>query len=208
MRKIVSSALVAAAAAAIVGIGTSPASAADTWTLQPGGDFTATGTEPTTLTDTDTGAVLTCASSDGTGSAAGGTGLSGTGIAEVDSLNFDSCTGPLNITFTVGSSGFPWSFNATSYDSANGVASGELTGISAHLNGAFCSADVDGPGGAGSGTGTVTGHYDNNTGTLTIDGGTLTVYNVSGCFGQLNNGDQSTFNGSYLIDPSLTITSP
>jgi len=199
-----SSVLVVAAAAAALGIAGS-ASAAPTWTVSPGGTFTGTaGT--TTLKDTNTSTVVTCASSKATGSAVAGSGQAGAGLGKISAISFTTCKGPLNFTFTVTASHFPWLINAVSY--ASGVTTGTITGISAHLAGATCSADIDGTGGAGSGTGTVNLSYSNSTSKMTISGGGLKVYNSTGCLGLLNNGDTATFSSVYTLSPALTITSP
>lgn len=96
-----------AATALLIGVSAGPALAAVTWTVTPGGSFTATaGT--TTLTDTKTGNSLSCTSSNATGSLKSGSGLSGSHIGSVASISFNSCTGPLGITFTVTSSHLPW----------------------------------------------------------------------------------------------------
>lgn len=48
-----------------------------------------------------------------------------------------------------------------------------------------------------------------NDGTLSATGGAgLTITNVSGCLGLINNNDTSGFVGSYAVDPAVTITSP
>src|ERR1051326_4026838 len=99
--------LVASAAlAGLIGLGAGSAIAAAstgtaaTWTVKPGGAITAKA-GVTTLTDTKTGSKLTCQSSSGKGSLKSGKGLSGTGIGSITALSFSTCTGPLNLTFTV-----------------------------------------------------------------------------------------------------------
>ena len=44
--------------------------------------------------------------------------------------------------------------------------------------------------------------------TLVTSGGSLHIYNVSGCFGLINSGDAATFSGAYSLSPKQTITSP
>jgi hypothetical protein len=181
------------------------ANVAATWTVKPGGAITAkAGT--TTLKDTKTGTVLTCASSSGKGSVKKGSGLSGTGIGSITALSFSTCKGPLNLTFTVHTTHFPWHLNAASF--ASGVTTGTITGIHATLSGPGCSATVDGTG-ASANNGKVTAKYTNSTGKLATTGaGNLHVYNVSGCAGLIHSGDASSFKGSYAISPKQTITSP
>ena len=102
-----------AAIAAVIGLSAALAVAA-TWTVKPGGPVAATAGK-TTLTDTRSGVSLSCASSKGAATLKSGSGLSGTGIGSITSLAFNSCIGPLGITFTVTTSHFPWSLNAVSF---------------------------------------------------------------------------------------------
>jgi hypothetical protein len=178
---------------------------AATWTVKPGGAITAKAGK-TTLTDKNTGSILTCTSSSGKGTVKKGSGLSGTGIGSITSLGFSNCTGPLSLTFTVKTTHFPWHLNAKSF--AGGVTTGTITGIHATLSGPGCSATVDGTG-ATANNGSVTAKYSNSTGKLSTTGaGNLHVYNVSGCAGLINNGDSTSFVGSYAVSPKQTITSP
>jgi hypothetical protein len=196
--------LMGGTAAAIIGLTAGPALAA-TWTVSPGGSITASaGT--TTLKDTGTGTTLKCTSSTAKGTLKSGSGLSGTGIGSISSLTFSSCTGPLGLTFTVTSSAFPWSLNATSFSS--GVTSGTISGIHAKLSGPSCSATVDGTS-ATADNGTVDVTYTNSTGALKVltTGGNLHIYGVSGCAGLIKAGDATTFSGSYTVSPKQTITS-
>jgi hypothetical protein len=196
---------IAAAAVLTIGLGTTQALAA-TWTVSPGGKITGkAGT--TTLKDTTSGNSLTCKSSKAGGTAKSGSGLSGTDLASITTSTFSNCTGPLSLVFTVKTSDLPWALNAISYKS--GVTKGTLTGIHATLTGSDCSATVDGTS-ATADNGQVDGTYTNKTHKLKIltTGGNLHVYNVSGCLGLLNNGDTTTFSGSYTITPAQTISSP
>lgn len=200
-----------AALAGVLGLGAGSAIAATnakvaaTWTVKPGGAITAKAGK-TTLKDTKTGTVLTCASSSGKGSVKKGSGLSGSGIGSITALGFSNCTGPLGLTFTVHTTHFPWHLNAVSF--ASGVTTGTITGIHATLSGPACSAVVDGTG-ASANNGKVTAKYSNGTGKLTTTGaGNLHLYKVSGCAGLVHSGDGSSFKGSYTISPHQTITSP
>ncbi|MFC9327643.1 hypothetical protein [Kitasatospora sp. NPDC057015] len=207
MRKFTTSGMVVAAAfAAAAGLAASPAYAAPTWTVTPGGAWTAKAASPK-LTDTKTGTKLTCTSSSAAGTLQSGSGLSGTGISSITSVGWVSCSGPLGITFTVTPQGLPWSLNAASYNSATGVTSGTLTGVKAHISGAGCTADFYGP--TSTSSATLTGTYANSTNTLTLSGGDLHAYNVSGtCLGLINNGDAATYNAAYVLASAQTITSP
>ena len=101
----------------------------------------------------------------------------------------------------------PWKLNASSFKS--GVTTGTITGIHATLSGPACTATVDGTG-ASANNGKVKVTYTNSTGKLKVlaSGGNLHVYNVSGCAGQINNKDATTFTGTYTVSPKQTITSP
>lgn len=176
-----------------------------TFTISPGGAITAKAGK-TTLTDTNTGSVLTCATSSSKGTLKKGSGVSGTNLGSITSLGFSNCTGPLSLTFTVKTTHFPWHLNAKSF--ASGVTTGTISGIHATLSGPGCSATVDGTG-ATANNGTVTAKYSNGTGKLSTTGaGNLHVYNVSGCAGLINSGDITSFVGSYAVSPKQTITSP
>jgi hypothetical protein len=196
-----------AVTAAMIGMAAAPAvgATATTWTVKPGGAITAKA-GVTKLKDTKTGSVLQCMTSSGKGTAKKGSGLPGAGIASITALGFTSCTGPLSLTFTVKTTGFPWKLNAASFKS--GVTTGTITGIRAKLTGPSCSATVGGT--SASAAGTVAATYTNSTGKLTTKttGGNLHVFNVVGCAGLINSGDPTTFSGSYAISPKQTITSP
>jgi hypothetical protein len=180
------------------------AKVAATWTVKPGGAITAkAGT--TTLTDKSTGSKLTCASSSGKGTVKKGSGLSGTGIGSITALSFSTCKGPLNLTFTVHTTHFPWHLNAKSF--AGGVTTGTITGIHATLSGPSCSATVDGTG-AGANNGSVTAKPATARASHAGTKGNLHVYNVSGCAGLIKNNDTTSFVGSYAVSPKQTITSP
>lgn len=195
--------LTVAVVAAVAVFGAGPAFAA-TWTVTPGGSVSGSaGT--TTLKDTNTGATVTCSSSKATGSLKSGSGLSNP-IGTISTLTFSNCTGPLGIAFTATVTG-PLSLNANSYSS--GVTSGTITHIHGTVSGGGCSAVIDGTS-ATADNGTVNATFTNSTSVLKVltTGSTLHIYNSSGCFGLLNNGDGTTFSGSYTITPPQTVTSP
>ncbi|QMU71056.1 hypothetical protein [Streptacidiphilus sp. P02-A3a] len=206
MRQISKATAVAAAAfAAVVGFGTTQASAATTWTVSGGTSFKATATSPT-LKDTSTSATLNCTSSAAAGTAVNGSGLSGTGLASITSVSWVSCTGPLGITFTVTPKNLPWSLNATSYNSSTGTTTGTLSGVEASISGTLCSASFAGT--SATTPATLNATYVNSTHTLSISGGNLHAWGVSGCLGLINNGDAATYTAAYVVTPALTITSP
>jgi hypothetical protein len=195
-----------AATAAMIGLSAAPAFAATTWTVSPGGAITAkSGT--TTLKDTTTGNSLTCKSSSTSATLKKGSGLSGTALGSITKATFSTCTGPLELSFTVTTSHLPWKLNAVSYDATTGVTTGTITGIHAALSGPSCSAVVDGTG-AAKDNGMVKGTYTNSTGKLKVlaTGGNLHVYDVSGCAGLIADGNATEFTATYTVSPKQTIT--
>ncbi|MGK4579469.1 hypothetical protein [Kitasatospora sp. HPMI-4] len=208
MHKIGKTTLAAAGAlVAVVGFSAGPAAAAGTWSSSPGGAWTATASSPL-LTDNYTGTQLNCSSSSAAGTLQSGSGLSGTGISSITSVSWKGCTGPIGITFSVSAQGLPWSLNAASYNASTGVTTGTITGVLAHISGAGCTADFGGAAGAGT-PATLTATYTNSTNTLSINGGDLTAYNVSGsCLGLLNTGDSATYQADYVLNSAQTISSP
>jgi hypothetical protein len=210
MHKGVKALLAGSAAVALTfSLGTASAFAATpdtTFTAVPGG-VTAGAAGTTTLTDSSTGTVLTCTSSDTSVTLpASGVAHSGTDFGSITSLTFSSCTGPLGITFTVTSNNLPWDLNISSYDSSTGVSKGTITGINATLSGPSCSATVAGT--TATTPGKVKGSYSNSTGKLTVspNGGTLHIWNVDGCFNLIASGDASSFKGAYKVTPKQDIT--
>ena len=194
-----------AAAALTVTLGIAPSFATTTratWTITPGGKVTGTaGT--TTLKDTKTGTVLTCTSSSTSATLKSGSGQTSP-IGSITAISFTGCTGPLGLTFTVTINKLPYPLTASKYKSP--TTTGKITGIFATLSGSGCTADVAGT--SATTGGTVTGKYSNTTGKLSTSGGTLHIWNVSGCFGLIASGDPSTFTAAYAISPKQTITSP
>jgi len=207
VRKRAFSLLITSAAAALaVGVGTTAAMAATTWSVSPGGAATAKSGK-TILKDTKTGTALTCTSSSSSVTLKKGHGLPGAKLGTITKLSFTSCTGPLSLKFTVTVNNLPYYLNAVSYSSSTGTTKGTITGIDAKLSGTGCSAIVDGTA-AGKHNGQVNGTYSNSKHTLTISGGNLHIYSVSGCFGLIKTGDPASYSATYTVSPAQTITSP
>jgi hypothetical protein len=216
MRKHLTAVLLGSGAAALaLGIGTTAmATTATTWTIKPGGNVTgAAGT--TKLTDTGTGAVLTCTSSNTVAKLDKGSGQTNP-IGKITSVTFKGagpggqCLGPGGLAFTPttsASSTHPWKLNATSFNSGTGVTKGKITGVTATLSGSGCTATEAGT--SATKPGTVTGTYTNSSDILKVSGGNLHIWNVSsGCLNIVKTGDATTFVGNYKITPGQTITSP
>jgi hypothetical protein len=190
-----------AAFAAVLGLAASPAFALTSVVTgsSTSGAITASAATPT-LTDTTTGTKLTCTSSSATGNVPNGTH---TPVGTISAATFATCKGPAGITFTVTAQGTPWSINATGATSG-GVTAGSLTGVRAKLSG-LCNATFAGSASSTSGA-TLTGTYTNSTHTLSITGGSLKAYSVSGlCLGLINNNDLATFNAKYVVSPALQL---
>ena len=199
-----------AAAVLTAGLTAAPSFATNTritWTITPGGAVTGSaGT--TTLKDTATGTTLTCASSATAATLKSGSGQTNP-IGKITSVTFSNCTGPGGLTFTAtttASSTNPYPLSGSTFNSTSGVTTGKITNIKASISGAGCSASVAGT--TATTPGKVTGKYNNGTGKLSTSGGNLHIWNVSGCFGLIANGDPSTFKGVYTISPKQKITSP
>lgn len=198
--------------AGMVGGGLIEAGAETTWTVSPGGAFTASLAPGTTatLTDTTTNNSITCSVGTAGGSLRSGSGLSGTGIGTITSGSFGSsanrCSGPLGSSWTVTlTSGTTWQVNAVSFDAASGVTNGMITGVDTTISGSSffgsCSARA---------TGTVSGTYTNSTAALALNSASLTISGVSGsgCANRINNGDSATLTATAVVNPAQTITSP
>ncbi len=211
MRTILSASGVAAVMAIGLGATTALATATTTWTVKPGGSYTAkSGT--TTLTDTVPGAVLTCTSSAAAGTLKSGSGLTNP-LGTVTSNTYTGCTGPAGLTFSVKTSATsttPFKVNATSFSS--GVTTGNISGIHATLTGTnnTCKATVDGTT-ATAHNGKVQIKHSNSTATTlkVTKSISLHAFNpTSGCLGAINNGDAVNFVATYTLNKAQTITSP
>lgn len=184
--------IAAAAFAASLGLAMTSASATAQagWTVTPGGAFTASATEPTLSVPN---AELTCDSS----GAAGSLSSSATNdVGDITSLGFVNCS-VIGIPFEVTTSGMPWDVNALGVNAGNpDWIDASITGVEAHISGSGCDADF---------AGTVTGHWENSTDKLVIDGGALVASNAS-CLGIINDGDEALFTASYSVTPGRTIS--
>jgi hypothetical protein len=174
------------------------------WTVSPGGSFNAKASA-VTLKDTKTGAVISCKSSDASGTLQKGKGLSSTGIGSISALSFGTCTGPVGLKLTVTPNTLPFMLNALSYK--GGITGGTITGLDATVSGPSCSATVDGTAADGL-DGQVAFSYSNSSGRMQdlTSGDNLTIYNVSGCAGLINSGDPLTVSATYTLSPRMTIT--
>jgi hypothetical protein len=189
------------------------ATTAQTWTVKPGGKFSAANTGLVTIRDVTTGTEMTCTPSSLAGQLRSGSGLSGVKIASITKFSFSGCVGPAGIMFTVtttASKTHPWKLNAKSYDTADGETTAALTGIAGGVSGFGCMMTFAGTKAASPGM--VKVRYTNNTHKLQIEtsGSTLHFYNAGAGCQQFfwNTGDHMTISGTFTVTPPQTITSP
>jgi hypothetical protein len=189
-------------------LGVTTALAATTWTVRPGGPVSMKSGR-FIVTDTTSGAALSCLSSALTGTLKSGSGLSGTGIGSITAVHSISCPTPQGISFTLRALDLPWRLNMLSYNATTGVATGSLSHLRIDFSGTACTAVIGGASGAAS-DGTVKVRYTNSTGHLRTrtTGGNLHFYKVSGCAGLIHTGDSATISATYAVSPIQAITSP
>jgi hypothetical protein len=186
----------------VAAVGVTTVLAATTWTVTPGGGFSATG--PLTISFGNGG--FTCSSSIA-GKFRSGKGP-GNHIGSITTLGLTDCTGQLGLVWTAQASGLPWVVNALSYTSGPGKTTGKVAGLDLGVSGEACSFTVDGTGG-GKDNGKVMFTYTNSTHVLQLGTrGNLHAYNVSGCTGLITSGTPVGVSASYTIRPPQKITSP
>jgi hypothetical protein len=206
--------LAGSAAMLTAALGTTTALAATTWTITPGGAFTAkSGRAP--IRDPNVGELMTCASLTASGTLKSGSGLPGSGAGSVSAVSFFQCTNPFTegvmsarrTAFVLTATGLPWHLNLASY--GNGVATGTISHMRITLTGPGCKAVIDGTGGTAR-DGHVRFRYSNATGRLTVltSGSGLQFFDVLGCAGQINDGDPITIYAKFAVTPEQAITSP
>jgi hypothetical protein len=194
--------LTAAAAALTIGLGATAAVAAGTWSVSPGGTVAAHAST-TVLKDTKTGTTVTCTSSSLDGTLKSGSGLSGSQIGSITGGAVSNCGGPEGLVIIVKLLDLPWHFNLKSYSA--GVSHGTISHIEISVSTTDCSFVVDGTAG-GASDGIVDFTYTNSTHKLQTSGGDLHIYDVSGCFGLVGDGDPAEITADYTLSPAQTIT--
>jgi hypothetical protein len=178
-----------------------PAAAGHTWTIRPGGNFTATGT----ISLDASGSSLASCAAKAKGHLKSGSGLPGTDVGKITSLTVSKCTvDGFGITVTAR---LPWTINLIGYDPAEGTTTGSLTGVDFTLSTTGCSATVAGPSGGSSGSEEF--QYGNGTHKLTLlpTSSNLHYEDVTGCFGLISDGQAAGLDGTLTITPAQTITS-
>lgn len=204
---------IAASAGAVVGLSAAPAMAATTLTVKVsgGGTYTATASK-TVLTD---GSIsVTCSTvgstpgstASGTVATASHTGTSPVTIGTVSKLAFNNCTGPLGAVTTVVQA-LPYKLQIDSKTNSTGQTDGIISGAKVQVSMTGCSFTV---------TGSTPGFYTNSTHKLSVTNklpitplnkAQLTVSNVNGCAGLVNNGDHPTYTSTYTISRAIVIKS-
>jgi hypothetical protein len=218
MRKRLASILLAgAAAAAAVTLVASSASAAGTWTISPGGSFTAVLTSGTraVFTDATSGSTVTCTSVSVNGTFNSGSGLSDP-LGIITKITWGNCGGPDGSTGSVAgnaSPSAPWGINGESYSS--GVTTGMITasgtgiGITISLTAPILGSCSITATGAAANPASANVTYTNSTGVLAISGATNLVGTaVSGACPGVADSQSWTFTDSFTLSPKQGITSP
>lgn len=192
-------------AAGLVAAAYAPAAAyaGPPWTVSVGGSSTGA---PVSYTASTVGASpqinfatpaanLDCVSATAVGTVTPGTsGVLGT----IGDVQLQSCSGPLGATLNNTSTAGSHDIVITG-DTVNGITPVLVTGIAQTFSddSGLCSFD---------GSGSVPGSFDAATQLFTISGGGLTLTNVLGCFGVINEGDPATMAATYRLSGPGTIT--
>jgi hypothetical protein len=226
--RIVRIAAVAVAAALPATAAVAASAATATWTVTPGGSWTAPLSSGGTfvLQDGVTGSTVTCGATVIAGSFTAGSGQSAD-LGRITSVSSGTCTGPGGSTYTVAtnaSSAAPWTVGAVAYTASTGVTNGDLATASA--SGTGVSITLTGPGCTVILGGTTTLHaylifdYQNGNGRLAIPRSTYrpTIRVVSStCSSWLATDGMRVYTtpvfpgssaGGFALSPSQTITSP
>lgn len=198
------------------------ATTAATWTVNPGGKFSATIRVPSInssgrvlIKDKVTKADdIVCQYSSISGKLKSGSGLAGAHIASIAAWSFGTSpalqrctdtTGQLVLVVTFGA--FPYHLNAHSY--ASGETTADITGVRGTVSG---SCDLSIAGTSATTPGQVKAVYTNSTHKLVVSSGTLHFYKLgsepNNCKGLYNIGDRITISATYAIKPAQSITSP
>ena len=200
---------VVAAAVLAAAFGMTPARAAATWTVRPGG-LVSLRAATLVLTDTKTRANIVCEPSRFSGMLKSGSLLPGTGIGSITAGNFGHCSNALGPNFVLTATSLPWHVSLMSYNAAKGVATGTVRHIQVEVAGpGSCDPVIDGTSGTAS-DGLAKFTYTNSTARLRplATGGNMHFYNVGGCAGLFNTGDPVTLSATFTMSSKQTITSP
>jgi hypothetical protein len=211
MRKLVYAVALVVTAALSASLGaTTSLAAATTWTVSPGGSISSPHAQFLTLMDAKAGkpGVIQCrtqsdAPSGLTGSLQSGTGLNGSDIGTITSVELGTCGAQLNTS---------WRVNFHFYRANSGAVGGAITRIHFVGRRGSCSFVLDGTS-ATAHNGRLPFTYFPKTDTMNtnsaIYSGNLHFYNVRCPTYPIHNGDLVYMSGSFdTITPAQTITSP
>jgi hypothetical protein len=203
--------LAASAALLTATMASTPAGAATTWTVQPGGNITVT-FGMLTLTGTRNGQVAFVCTTTG-GKATGSLSSGSNPIGHISSFTFPAaypestnCEGPLSTYYILKMGDLPYPVNALSFSS--GTTQLSITGVHGTLEGGLgCLVTFDGSGPSAD-DGVLGAKYTNGSATLSLikDRTTLHAYKVQGCSGLIKDGDSFTLTGTGTVSPAQTIT--
>ena len=196
------------AGVALVVAVTTGAVRADTWTVEPGGSFTATEVgDPeygAHFIVEETGIELGCGPMSLAGTSASGTGLTNPLATVGAGDRAGDCVIPIWGRFDLIPQG-SWQLNGVSYDASTGVTTGTLDNVTFDVSANYWECEA-----------TMTGHLDvtftNGDSrlqllphhTLLID----YVDPVGACWGLIEEGQHSGVAGTFEVDPRLEISSP
>lgn len=113
-------------------------------------------------------------------------------IGEITSSSFNNCKGPLDLDMGVDQVG-TWNINITGGGPTSWT--GNISNVSAHVYdldtaGGLCEFDVNG---------TVAGTFNESGQLLAVNGSTLNVDNVNGCFTLIDDSDNATFIADFQL---------
>ncbi|MEV5572507.1 hypothetical protein AB0L06_20885 [Spirillospora sp. NPDC052269] len=213
MRKAGKSALTSVSLAATAVVAVTAAAVAGTWTVLPGGPVTAVNYGKITATDIATGGTVNCTNSSASATSMSGSGLSPDNLVSINSIKFDSpanrfgwCVAPGDIAWEVTAQNLPWKLSAVAANSDG--ASGRVTGVVlSNVGDDGCHTTFGAPGG---GPGQIDVTYVNATHRVQVTGTNLVVQSIDMNCDQtlINVGDALKITGSFVISPSMTVTSP
>jgi len=201
------------AAGAVVGLSAAPAMAATTLKVKitNGGSYTAKASK-TVLTDGHVSVTCTSTSTTPASTTSGKvptgthTGTSPVKVGTAAKLAFHNCSGPLG-PVTTHVQALPYTISVDSKTNSSGQTDGIISGVKVAVSMTGCSFTV---------TGSVPGFYTNSTHKLAVTPklpitplkkAQLTVSNVNGCGGVVNNGDHPKYVGTYVVSRHFTIKS-
>jgi hypothetical protein len=191
-----------------VGLGAAPslAAASMTWTVRPGGAFSAASSGPVKFKDTKTGSEIDCRSVTMSGALRSGRGLDSR-LGRISAVTIPNCGN--FIVFHVTAGDLPWPVLASAYDPALGTTTGTFSGVHIGWAGPGCTAAIDGTS-ATANDGVAGFSYTNGTRTMKLlaSGGNLHFRYVHGCAGLIVTGDRATITGTFTVTPPQQITSP